>query len=63
MGPSGTPLGSFGSPWDAIGLLLSLFGAAFGPILDALGRPFALFGSLWATLGSLVAPFLKILEN
>ena len=45
------------------GLLLSLLGAAFGSVWDALGRPWALFGSLWAALGSLLAPFLKILEN
>ena len=46
-----------------MGLLLSLFGAAFGPVWDALERLWALFGTLWAALGSLVAPFLEILEN
>ena len=35
------PGGSFGSLWDAIGLLLSLLGAAFGAFWDALGRPWA----------------------
>ena len=39
--------------------LLSLFGVAFGPVWDALGRPWALSGSLWAALGSLVAPPLQ----
>ena len=57
------PGGSFGSLWGAMGLLLSLFGAAFGPVWDALERLLALFGSLWAALGSLVTPFLEILEK
>ncbi len=42
---------SFGSLWDAIGPLLSLFGGAFGSVWDALGRLRAPFGSLWAALG------------
>ena len=57
------PGGSFGSLWDAMGLLLSLFGAAFGAVWDALERLLALFGSPWAALGSLVTPFLEILEK
>ena len=39
-------MGSFGTLWDAIGLLLALLGAAFGSLWDALGRPWALVGSL-----------------
>ncbi len=47
---------SFGSLWDAIGPLLSLFGGAFGSVWDALGRLRAPFGSLWFPLGRLGVP-------
>ena len=50
------------SLWGAMGLLLALLGAAFGPPWGALGRPWALFGALWAASGSLVAPFWKSLK-
>ena len=53
--PSNPLLGARGFLWDAIGVHWSLFGAAFGPVWDALERPWAFFGSLWVALGSPVA--------
>ena len=46
----GMPCTSFGTCWDAIGLLLFFLGSAFGPLWGALGRPWTLFGSFWISL-------------
>ena len=56
------PGSSFGFLWDAIGLLLSLLGAAFGPVWEALEPPWARLGSLWAAVGSHVVLFGKSLK-